>query len=136
MVFNATFNNISAISLRSPPIKMSATIYILFGKVDWLKKGHMTFYKMQYCTDSTNHSNIHAVYKKFQKFQKKIKIFIKFQNFQKFKRDFKIFKKFQNDKSFKKFRPQSIYIYRSINPCIDLNGRLYLYNIYNMEIFK
>ena len=27
-------------------------------------------------------------------------------------------------------RPRSIYIYRSINQCIDLNGRLYLYNIY------
>jgi hypothetical protein len=26
--------------------------------------------------------------------------------------------------------PRSMYIYRSINPCIGHNGRLYLYNIH------
>ena len=36
---------------------------ILFGNVDWLKTGHMTFYKKWYSMDVTNHSNTHAIYK-------------------------------------------------------------------------
>ena len=32
-----------------------------------------------------------------------------------------------------KRRPRSIYIFWSINPCIDLNGRLYLYNIDRLD---
>ena len=36
---------------------------ILFGNVDWLKTGHMTFYKKWYSTDVTNYSNTHAIYK-------------------------------------------------------------------------
>ena len=39
--------------------------YILFGNVDWLKTGHMTFYKKWYSTDVTNNNNTntHAIYK-------------------------------------------------------------------------
>jgi len=36
---------------------------ILFGNVDWLKTGHMTFYKKWYSMDVTNYSNTHAIYK-------------------------------------------------------------------------
>ena len=35
---------------------------ILFGNVDWLKTGHMTFYQKWYSTDVTNYSNTHAMY--------------------------------------------------------------------------
>ena len=34
---------------------------ILFGNVNWLKTGHMTFYKKWHSTDVTNYSNTHAI---------------------------------------------------------------------------
>ena len=34
---------------------------ILFGNADWLKTGHMMFYKKWYSTDVTNYSNTHAI---------------------------------------------------------------------------
>ena len=77
---------------------------ILFGNIDWLKTGHMTFYKKCHSTDVANYRNTHAIYKfifrniraihdlsmyfpKFQQISKISKIsenfkkFIKFQNF-------------------------------------------------------
>ena len=36
---------------------------MLFGNVDWLKTGHMTFYRKWHSMDVTNYSNTHAIYK-------------------------------------------------------------------------
>ena len=41
----------------------SITFLQLFGNVDWLKTGHMTFYKKWNSTDVTNNSNTHVIYK-------------------------------------------------------------------------
>jgi hypothetical protein len=60
---------------------------ILFGNVDWLKTGHMTFYKKLYCTDVTNYSNTHAIYDFFS--LKSFK-FVLIQNFKSFKKFHKI----------------------------------------------
>ena len=50
---------------------------MLFGNIDWLKTGHMTFYEKLHCTDITNYSNTHAI----KVVLKNFKVFIKFQNF-------------------------------------------------------
>ena len=90
--------------------------YILFGNVDWLKTGHMTFYKKLYRTDVTNYSNTKSSiarmlliivtpmqYFFFLKFLK-IKKFPKISTFSKNFKMIKFSKNFKNFKVFIKFQ--------------------------------
>ena len=83
---------------------------ILFGNIDWLKTGHMTFYKKCHSTDVANYRNTYAIYKfifrniraihdlsmYFPKFQQISKISTNFKNF-------KNFRKFQKINKISKF---------------------------------
>jgi hypothetical protein len=72
---------------------------ILFGNLDWLKTGHMTFYKKWYSMDVTNYSNTHAIYKFISRNIHAIHDLTmclpKFQQISKNSLNFKIFKNFK-----------------------------------------
>ena len=65
---------LSNIFMQEEPSTSNVKIFyhfcVLFGNVDQLKTGHMTFYEKKYCTYVTNYSNTHAIYIERSKFSK------------------------------------------------------------------